>query len=89
MGIRECPSSVHLAQTLDTVPVEDRCDDLESLGYMLLYFLPGSLRWQGLTAKDQVQKKDLILEKKETISSESLCRGLPRGFRLILTIFVP
>ncbi|MCJ1427636.1 serine/threonine protein kinase [Sticta canariensis] len=60
--------------------LQDRCDDLESLGYMLLYFLRGSLPWQGLTAKDHAQKDELILEKKKTISTKDLCRDLPREF---------
>ena len=60
--------------------MQDRCDDLESLGYMLLYFLRGSLPWQGLTAKDHAQKDGLILEKKKTISTKDLCRDLPKEF---------
>ena len=62
------------------VQVQNRCDDLESLGYMLLYFLRGSLPWQGLKASNQDQREELILEKKKTISAEDLCEGLPRGF---------
>jgi len=60
--------------------VQHRCDDLESLGYMLLYFLRGSLPWQGLKAADETQKDKLIVEKKQTISTKILCRGLPREF---------
>ncbi len=47
---------------------------------MLLYFLRGSLPWQGLTATDQTQKEELILEEKRTINTEDLCEGLPRQF---------
>jgi len=53
---------------------------LESLGYMLLYFLRGSLPWQGLTAIGQTQKEELILDKKRRINTEDLCKGLPREF---------
>ena len=63
-----------------TIQVQHRCDDLESLGYMLLYFLRGSLPWQGLKAADETQKNKLILEKKQTISTKILCRGLPKEF---------
>ena len=80
LGIRECPFSAFPAHILITVPVQDRCDDLESLGYMLVYFLRGSLPWQGLAAKDHAQKAELILEKKRTISSKELCTGLPKEF---------
>ncbi|KAK3171021.1 hypothetical protein OEA41_003105 [Lepraria neglecta] len=60
--------------------IQHRCDDLESLGYMLLYFLRGSLPWQGLTAADQTQKEELILKEKETINIEDLCEDLPGEF---------
>ncbi|KAL9628716.1 MAG: hypothetical protein Q9204_005714 [Flavoplaca sp. TL-2023a] len=60
--------------------LQHRCDDLESLGYMFLYFLRGSLPWQCLKAGDQTQKDELILEKKRTINIEDLCRNLPKEF---------
>ena len=60
--------------------MQHRCDDLESLGYMLLYFLRGSLPWQGLKASNHDQRVGLILEKKKSISVEDLCEGLPRAF---------
>ncbi|KAL9045063.1 MAG: hypothetical protein Q9214_001848 [Letrouitia sp. 1 TL-2023] len=59
--------------------LQDRSDDLESLGYILLYFLRGSLPWQGVEAGDQTQKEELVLKKK-SISTEDLYRGLPKGF---------
>ncbi|KAL9126369.1 MAG: hypothetical protein Q9217_004571 [Psora testacea] len=60
--------------------VQHRCDDLESLGYMFLYFIRGSLPWQGLKAANEKSKEDLILEKKQTISVGDLCEGLPVEF---------
>jgi len=47
---------------------------------MLLYFLRGSLPWQGLTATDQTQKEERILEGKRRINAEDLCEGLPQQF---------
>ena len=56
---------------------QSRRDDLESLGYVLLYFLRGSLPWQGLKANTKKQKYERILEKKAEIPTEELCKGFP------------
>lgn len=59
---------------------QSRRDDLESLGYVLIYFCKGSLPWQGLKATTKKQKYDRILEKKLCTSVETLCAGLPQEF---------
>ncbi|EDO19406.1 hypothetical protein Kpol_1002p53 [Vanderwaltozyma polyspora DSM 70294] len=59
---------------------QSRRDDLESLGYVLIYFCKGSLPWQGLKATTKKQKYDRILEKKLCITVDSLCAGLPKEF---------
>ena len=56
---------------------QSRRDDLESIGVMLIYFLKGSLPWQGLQANSKKEKYKLILNKKMAISIELLCKGLP------------
>ncbi|KAL1918348.1 uncharacterized protein VTP21DRAFT_3008 [Calcarisporiella thermophila] len=59
-----------------------RRDDMESLGYVLMYFLRGSLPWQGLKANTKKQKYDRIMEKKMTTPTEVLCRGFPAEFAI-------
>lgn len=56
---------------------QSRRDDLESIGYMLLYFLKGRLPWQGLRgATKQIRLKNIFSVKRNT-SLEELCKELP------------
>ena len=60
-----------------------RRDDLESLAYLLIYFLRGSLPWQGLGHLDGTGH-DIVAKNKEQISSHELCCGLPVEFNSFL-----
>lgn len=63
---------------------QSRRDDLESLGYVFIYFLKGSLPWQGLKANSKKDKYDLIEEKKQSTSLELLCETCPSAFYVYL-----
>lgn len=55
-------------------------DDLESLGYVLLHWALGSLPWQG-SGLNTAQETEMANQKKTSMSSTELCRGLPDEFR--------
>ena len=56
---------------------QSRRDDLESVGYMLVYFLKGALPWQELAGATRKEKYQRILEAKAQISCADLCSDLP------------
>ena len=56
---------------------KSRRGDMESLGYMLMYFNLGTLPWQGLKAATKKQKYEKISEKKMSTPVEVLCKGYP------------
>jgi len=47
-------------------------DDLEQIGFVLLYFIRGSLPWQGMAAKTKEEKYQQIKVKKATTTIEDL-----------------
>ena len=63
---------------------QSRRDDLESLGYVLIYFLRGGLPWQGINLSAKKEKYEKILEKKVATPIQVLCEGLPEEFAIFL-----
>jgi len=59
---------------------QSRRDDIEGLGYVLMYFNRGSLPWQGLKAATKKQKYERIMETKMSTPLEALCNGFPTQF---------
>ena len=56
---------------------QGRRDDLESSGYVLMYFLRGFLPWQGINTGGREEKYRRIFEIKSSTSSSELCHGYP------------
>jgi casein kinase 1 len=59
---------------------QSRRDDLEAVGYMLVYFMNGTLPWQGLKANSKKEKYEKIMEKKLSTPIEVLCKNYPCEF---------
>ena len=76
--LRYCSLNMHLG-------VENtRRDDLESLIYVLIYFLKGSLPWQNIKV-DGAAKHEAIKKTKIGTKIVDLCAGLDEGFKEMLT----
>ena len=54
-----------------------RRDDLESLGYLVIYMLKGFLPWE-LNGKNDKYKLQHVSKMKSTITLDSLCGGCPK-----------
>lgn len=63
---------------------QTRRDDLESIGYILLYFLKGNLPWQQLNAETFEEFFMEIKEKKTILGVDMLCGDLPQEFGVYL-----
>ena len=73
-----------------------RRDDLESVGYMLVYLFNGRLPWQGIKAEDKISKYNKIKEVKKLYKNDPENNGssmlldtkLPLSLLYILIIYI-
>jgi casein kinase 1 len=57
---------------------QSRRDDIESLGYMMIYLMKGRLPWQGMVNSNPKKKYDDIKKLKIDVKLPDLCRDLPK-----------
>ena len=63
---------------------QSRRDDVESLGYILVYFMKGKLPWQGIKATTSKEKFERIKDRKIMTTVDSLCEGLPNEVKIFI-----
>ncbi|CAL8111700.1 unnamed protein product [Orchesella dallaii] len=73
LGLNACHSKHQSIGALCRME-RSRRDDLESLGYMLTYFIRGKLPWEEITDPAELKNRKL------TISLDELCEGCPEEF---------
>ncbi|QQP58550.1 Casein kinase I isoform gamma-2, partial [Caligus rogercresseyi] len=64
---------------------QGRRDDLESVGYTLIYFAKGRLPWQGYKANNIKEKYKKIRDAKMKYPLYILCEGLPPQFEIYMS----
>ena len=58
---------------------QSRRDDLEAIGYMLLFFFNGGkLPWQGVSCKAKAEKYIKIYNMKKNLNFEKFCKNMPK-----------
>ena len=64
---------------------QSRRDDLESLGYMLIYFLKGKLPWHNFLIKNKEERYNKIKQTKKEIAINELCSNCPKEIGQYIT----
>jgi len=75
-----CGSFRYASTGTHQLKTQSRRDDLEAVGYMLVYLATGSLPWAKVAGKNWEARNRRVLEMKETISADELTADLPDSF---------
>lgn len=59
---------------------QSRRDDLESVAYVLVYLLKGTLPWINVQASNKTEKNQMIRDLKINTPIEKICEGIPQEF---------
>jgi serine/threonine protein kinase len=65
---------------------QSRRDDLEAVGYLIIYLAKGHLPWQGIKPQIGKSKYQMIGQCKRNVSNAELCKGLPLAFHNYMKI---
>ena len=57
---------------------QSRRDDLESIGYILVYLFKKKLPWQNIKVKDKKKRHKIVSKLKQEIDINELCKDLPK-----------
>lgn len=63
---------------------QSRRDDLEQLAYTLVYIRRGKLPWTGLKVSNQQMKEKKVMEMKQSLSLDVICKRCPSQFEDLL-----
>ena len=63
---------------------QSRRDDIESIGYVLLYFFKKDLPWMGVKAKNDKERFKKVLEIKINTKLDDICEGIPKEIGIII-----
>ena len=56
---------------------QSRRDDMESIAYMIIFFMRGKLPWQGVQGTKKMERYLKIYKMKKNVTPEDLCKSLP------------
>lgn len=75
-----CGSFRYASITAHELYTQSRRDDLEAVGYMLIFLTTGTLPWIKVAGKNWEERNRRVLEIKDMVQPEELAAGLPECF---------